>query len=267
MNAQIMVVEDDAVTRMTLVHVLRQAGYQVTEAADGETAIELLEQNTFAVVVTDIAMGLVDGMEVLHAARRQPYLPEVIVLTGHGSFDTAVLAVKEDAFDYLVKPATREMLVDCVERALDRHLTTSHLRTAARHLATAFAPEQQRPAGAASEPAEQAVPRDHEPFFAAIGALSIGATRRDILFVGRPILLTPIEYIVLRYLAERPNQLCLSRDIVTVSHEIVVDDDTEAQTLIKPHIHNLRKKLAPEYFVTERGTGYRLVNPADPPEP
>ncbi len=262
MKAHLLVVEDDATTLLSFVYRLRYAGYQVTEASDGEMAITLLEDGNFDVVITDIILGSVDGMEVLHVARQQAYSPEVIVLTGHGSFDTAVLALREGAFDYLVKPCTSEQLLVSVERAAQQHHSNQQVRAAARTLATALygTSLEKREAPIIGQIAGAALPATRDPASITIGDLIIGPTRMAVLFQGQRVRLTPTEYAVLRYLAEHVGQLCSSHDIIRTTHQYTVDD-AEAQALVKPHIFNLRKKLAADYLLTERGIGYRLVDP------
>lgn len=261
MHTSILIVEDDAISRITLVHLLRHSGYAVFEAASGEDAIVLLNSAQFEVVVTDISLGVVDGMEVLRAARQRSYRPEVIMLTGHASLDTAVEALRIDAFDYLVKPVTSDTLLGSVQRAVARHRKNAQLQAAARTLYFTFASEVRAAFGYDMLAAGAAAHPDHDAFVLTIGALTIGASRRSVTFRGNRVQVTPTEYAVLRYLAEHPERLCLSRDIVAVSHRVQVRHDGEAQALVKPHIHNLRKKLAPEYLITERGCGFRLVNP------
>lgn len=265
MQAHLLLVEDDPTTRLSFVYRLQYAGYEVTQAPDGETALTLLEENAFDVVITDIMLGGVDGMEVLHAARLQSYRPEVIVLTGHGSLDTAVQAVREDAFDYLVKPCSLEQLLGCVAKAVDRHRSEQQVRAAAQTLLTVLYGEQEPrfiphlPAlpGPLPDRSSSTPPSTTQ---ITIGALVVGVTRKQVTFAGQPVQLTPTEYAILRYLAEHAGHICFYHDIVRSTHRIVADD-IDVQALLKPHISNLRKKLSPEYLITERGSGYRLVNP------
>ncbi|NJN66335.1 MAG: response regulator transcription factor [Chloroflexaceae bacterium] len=267
MIERILLVEDDETMRRSFLYLLKQANYQVREATDGETALELLTAESFDVVVTDIVMGEVDGMKVLHVARQQPYRPEVIVLTGHGSFETAVMAVREGAFDYLVKPCDSNQFRETVARALQRHRAEQQVRNATRDLVAALYGDVPLPPPQPHKPDHPppALAADEQPPPSpsmTIGALAIGPTRRDVTFAGRTVYLTCTEYKLLCYLARYLGQLCTSPDIVRTTHQIEADE-TEAQALVKPHIHNLRKKLHPSYFVTERGTGYRLVVPDD----
>lgn len=257
MQTNILVVEDDDVTRLTLVHRLRYAGYTVTEASSGEAAIDLLEGRQFNVVVTDILLGGLTGMDVLRVARSQPYRPEVIVLTGHGSFDTAIISVKEHAFDYLIKPAAGDLLLKTVEQAAVHHHSQTQLYAAARVLIAAALTDALPTVPRSADTTRMAT----ELVPIAIGALRIGNNRNQVSFRDQPVKVTAIEYAILRFLAERATRVCLSRDIVAVSHQLYDIGDVEAQTILKPHIYNLRRKLAAEYIVTERGCGYCLIDP------
>jgi DNA-binding response OmpR family regulator len=246
----ILLVEDDASARMTLAIGLRGAGYRVTEAADGKIAIDLLEQETFTLVLTDLVLGEVSGIEVLYTARMQPYCPLVILLTGHGSLDSALAAFRNGAYDYVLKPCAPDHLLHVVAGAVRRHTLEGQMRESVR-----FMYGQLHEVLGCLKSATSATPAGPLQ----IGGLRIGATRRDVTFHGQPVTLTPIEYALLRCLAETPGQTRTYREIVRQTHQTDLSE-SEAQTLIRPHVHHLRTKLATDYLVTERGIGYRLVD-------
>lgn len=265
MNAHILVVEDDHDARNTLAYLLKYTGYQVTQAADGETAIDLLEKAVFDVVLSDIVLGEVSGMEVLQAARKQPYVPEVILLTGHASLDTAILAVRQEAYDYLLKPCMDDDLLSCVEAAVQRHLAERQVRDATHKLITALSVQAASESRAKEEPQPQpmsAAQQQRGVYPMHIGNLSIGNSRYKVFFKGTPLQITLIEYDLLHYLAETPGQPRAYGDIVRHTHKIDCND-AEARTLLSPHLRNLRKKFDPTYLVTIRGTGYMLTNPEE----
>lgn len=279
MKAHILLVEDDLRMRRALDSWLKRAGYQVTQVADGETAVELLEAKTFAVVVTDMVMGDVDGIEVLHTARLQPYRPQVILLTGHGTLETAISAFRQGAFDYLLKPCDDDDLLTTIERALQQHHSEHQLIDAATTLFPSMhhrhnnkhpspdtsTPEPELPlvGQPASQPQTQPAPIRSQTI--TIGLLSLGPTRHEVVFRGKPVRLTPIEYAIIQYLAQTPEQVCRCKDIVRHSHGLATDEP-DAQALVRPHIYNLRRKLAAECLVTDRGSGYMLVDPAQEEE-
>ena len=120
-QARVLVVDDDVEIRILLSRHLRRLGYTVEEAGDGEEALALVGKVVPDVVVTDMAMPRLDGLGLLKALQRQdPDLP-VIVLTGHGSFENAIHAMREGVlFDYLLKPLPNLALLEvAVRRALE----------------------------------------------------------------------------------------------------------------------------------------------------
>lgn len=265
MNAHILVVEDDLLTRITLARLIQLAGYQVTQAADGETAIDLLEREVFNVILTDIVMGAIDGIEVLHTARLQPYRPNVILLTGHGTLETAIAALRYGAFDYLLKPCHDEILIASLERGVQHHADEHSIRQAAALIMDYY----QRPSGSQTAADNHILPgptttRKKSLPVIHIGALFLGPTRHEVTFEHRTLQLTPIEFELLRFLAETPGTVRDCRDIVRHTHRFDADE-AEAQMLVKQHIRNLRKKLPGDYLVNMRGIGYKLDAPQNDP--
>lgn len=265
--ATILLVEDDESARRSLAQLMKYAGYHVHEAATGEAAQQLLTNEQFDVVIADIILGggssngLINGIEVLRIARQQLYQPEVIILTGHGSLDTAIMALREGAIDYLLKPCSGTQLRAAVERALHRYRLRQQMRAAAEALATVLYGEDIAPLQSGNPPTATATysqPRE----VITIGVLALGPTRREVSFAGQAVHLTSIEYLLLRYLAHYAGQICSATDIVRFVHGTDCDE-IEARALVKPHIHNLRKKLPASCLVTERGLGYRLIVPDD----
>ena len=120
--ARILIAEDDESLRHLLVRYLTSLGYTVDAFADGAAAVAALGRTRFAVVLTDVIMPGVGGLEVLRAAKEADRQTEVIFLTGAPDLSTTVKALREgDAFDYLVKPFPNvEILRATVERAIER---------------------------------------------------------------------------------------------------------------------------------------------------
>lgn len=259
MKPRILVVEDDPQTRITLTRQLEYAGYYVTHVSDGEAALNLLEKERFDVVLTDMVMGEATGLEVLHAARLQSYRPQVILLTGHGTLETSLSAFRAGAFDYLLKPCEPEDLLVCIANAVQRSNAEQQLREVT-SLLTGQSPSDEYGGGQLVSHAEmpQTNKQGTPPYH--IGTLTIGKTRYEVLFNGSPVRLTPIEYTLLSYMAERKGKVCGFSEIIKHTHGFD-STDIEAQQLLKPHIHNLRQKLSPDYLVSYRGKGYALIEP------
>src|SRR5258706_8225801 len=101
---QILVVDDEANLRRVLTAQLSRDGYEVHSAPDGEAGLALLREHHIDLVITDLRMPKMDGLELLRQAlRTDPELP-VVILTAHGTVDNAVEALKTGAFDYITKP-------------------------------------------------------------------------------------------------------------------------------------------------------------------
>jgi DNA-binding NtrC family response regulator len=119
----ILVAEDEPGVRESLAEVLRDAGYTVHTAVDGRAALAALEEHDFAVVVTDLRMPGADGLAVLRRAREISPQTLVVVMTAHGSVETAVDALRAGATDYLLKPIMMDEILAKVERLLEyRHV-------------------------------------------------------------------------------------------------------------------------------------------------
>src|SRR3989304_3412221 len=117
----ILVVDDDEVTCNLLEEVLAKEGYRVHKALDGREAIQKGDQRAYDVVLTDIKMLDVDGMEVLRAYRQKSPETIIIMMTAFGSIETAIRAIKEGAYDYVSKPFKLEEIKLTIHRALEQN--------------------------------------------------------------------------------------------------------------------------------------------------
>jgi DNA-binding response OmpR family regulator len=263
MDERVLVVEDDDITRRLLASVLADAGYQVTQALDGTVALQLLEQQQFDVVVTDIRMREVDGVAVMNAARSQQMPPEVILLTGHGSLQTAVAALRAGAFNYLLKPCASTELLSNVAEAIRHHVAEQRRLEAMRVIAQEYARIQSNGVPDASPvAAHPGAPSDADLSgrFLNVGALSLDVFRHAAILEGRTLHLTPTEFAFLCCLAETPGRVVSCPEIVRRTHGYDAKD-TEAQVLLRAHVRNLRRKIPASYLITVRSIGYMLVDP------
>ena len=119
-GVKVLIVDDEAVIRKGLRRVMEGRGYQAETSESGFDAIEKLQNAPFNIVITDLKMPGMDGIEVLKAIKiLQPDVP-VIIITGYSTVDTAVDAMKHGAFDYISKPFTPEQMTEMVEKALEQ---------------------------------------------------------------------------------------------------------------------------------------------------
>lgn len=127
--ARILIAEDESNLRLVLQKELERLGYRVQSAPDGEAALRKLEESNVDVLLCDINMPRIDGMEVLRRVHERPNPPEVIMLTGQATVETAVEAMKLGAYDYLTKPySITELDVRVKQAAEKRRLRVDNLR-------------------------------------------------------------------------------------------------------------------------------------------
>jgi DNA-binding NtrC family response regulator len=126
--ASILIIDDEKSIRNVLRDILQHEGYQVEEAPDGEQGIKLFQSKTFDLVLCDIKMPKMDGMEVLQQMMAvNPEIP-VIMISGHGSIENAVEAVKKGAYDFISKPPDLNRLLITLRNALDKNTLVKETR-------------------------------------------------------------------------------------------------------------------------------------------
>ncbi len=123
-RARILIVDDEPAIRLFLEEELSQAGYEVTTAASGEEALARLQKNPVDLILLDLKMGGMDGLQVMAEVSRRPLPPVVILLTAHASLDSAIEAMRRGGHDYLLKPCRTEELLASVERGMARRRAT-----------------------------------------------------------------------------------------------------------------------------------------------
>jgi len=120
MKANILVVDDEPIARQSLSDILRLEGYTVVSVANGELAVEHLRNHSVDVVLLDLKMPGMNGLDVVQVANQIVPDTEIILLTAYGSMETAVEALRQRVHDYLLKPASPNQILESVQRALTR---------------------------------------------------------------------------------------------------------------------------------------------------
>jgi len=139
MTGRVLIVDDEESILITMQAVLERDGYYATTASTGGAALKLLEAETFDVVLVDLHLGDVDGLELVAFLRQQAPDTMAIVLTGYGSLDSAVGALRWGAYDYLTKPSDTDEVLATVSRAMDRRRLGLRLADQMRDLEAAHA--------------------------------------------------------------------------------------------------------------------------------
>ncbi len=254
-NNRILVVDDEPAIRSFLVRVLEHEGYVVEAASDGQAALASLENQPYDLLLTDIKMDHLDGVELLQEARsRFPGLA-VILLTGHATVPSAIVALRAGAFDYLLKPVKNEDIVNAVAAGLherERQQRRDRLEQIAAQFADAVQPDPM--------PAEEVDDR-----LIVSGQLQLDIAAYQAMIANEPLELTPTEFRLLLELAREPG---VARDYIKLVQSACgyTCERHEAREIIGTHVLNLRQKLGikpgnPHYVESVRGVGYRLLPP------
>jgi DNA-binding response OmpR family regulator len=264
-SADILLIDDDIDVCEALSAVLSRSGYRVNTLNDGQQALQMFGSKTIAVptyrvVICDIHLGQIDGLQILELIQTRPNPPAVIFITGYGTLETAIVALRSGAFDYLLKPFQPPELLACVERAINHQLHVQR-QQAAIHSIVAAADQLTQSADAVAEQEAASQERNFpEDRLLTVGDLVIDRYRHVATFRQQHLHLTPIEYTLLVLFADLQGQVVPYTEIVLRTHRSVVGS-AEAQTMLKVHVHNLRQKIDSVYLINVRGVGYMLVAP------
>ncbi len=258
----ILVVEDEAVARRVLHVMLTQAGYDVTSVGSGEEALEQLAAQHFDLLLTDLQLRKVDGVQVMVAARERDPEIEVIILTGYATLQSAIAAVQHGAHNYILKPGNPGEIEQSVADALakrkkrvDQAIWLRRMGESLLRLADST--------GTPTAPASQSgVTHAPEEAFIQLGDLRIDLQRHLVTLAGEPVQLSTGEFDLLVYMAQNGEQVVSPQQIVrnVLGYEATPQ---EARDLIKARIWALRRKIephpdSPTRIVSVRGVGYML---------
>ncbi len=240
MKSNVLVVDDENVARQSLSDILRLEGYNVAAVPGGQAAVEYVRTHPIDLMIVDLRMPGMDGLEVIQVVNQASPDTEVVLLTAHGSMDTAVQALRLRIHDYLTKPAAPAQVIASVKKGL------------ARRNAKLQAKGGVRDAGAEAE--------DRAREFKLTDGTTVDFARRQIRAGRRTERLTPAEGRLLRILMENEGKVFSHRELVL----LVQGYDTsqrEAPEILRPLVSRLRHKLEEfpalcDRVASVRGTGY-----------
>jgi DNA-binding response OmpR family regulator len=232
-NFNILVVDDEPIARQSLSDILRLEGYFVTAIPNGELAVEHVRHYSVDLILLDLKMPGMSGLDVVQVVNQISPDTEIILLTAYGSMESAVHALRQRVHDYLLKPASPLQIIDSVKRGLERR--AAHLRENAE--AVVAIPVQKMADGT-----------------------DIDLMRRVIVSQEFEESLTPAEGHLLKVFLENTGKVFSHRELVLLVQGYDVSQ-REAQEILRPLVSRLRHKLSKfpalyKRIVSVRGTGY-----------
>jgi DNA-binding response OmpR family regulator len=225
-TARILLVDDEQSIQTLLSYPLRKDGYHVTSALDGGEALQRFEEGRFDLVILDLMLPRIDGVEVCRQLRSRSQVP-IIMLTAKGSETDKVAGLEVGADDYITKPFSMREFRSRVKAALRRSRMGGEAAT------------------------EESIES---------GELTIDFERRMVTLGQNEIRVTYVEFEILGALARSPGRV-LTRE--TLLEHVWGDSEYRDPRTVDVHIRHLREKLEsdpkePEYLFTVRGVGYRF---------
>jgi DNA-binding response OmpR family regulator len=259
-KARILVVEDEATTRKAITRALNQMGYQADEATSGGHALDKVSSLSYDLMLLDLRMPGIDGVEVMRRVHKTHPDLLVIVFTAHATVESAIESVRAGAIDYLLKPCS----IRDIEAAISRALQRRQERLRRQHLIQVMADALQ--ALQAEEEQEAVAPAGRLERFLQSGPISLDREKRLVVVSGTgdagstDAELTENEMALLAHLMQHPDTVFSSRDLARSALGYDVGE-FEAQDIVRPHISRLRKKIEPDpahprLIRTLRGKGY-----------
>ncbi|HOC20247.1 MAG: response regulator transcription factor [Chloroflexi bacterium] len=261
-DAHILIVDDETAERVTLGEVLRLESFHVSLAGSGEEALNLLAQGeTFDLVILDLRLPGLNGLQVLERLHKINPETLVILITGYGTLETAIQAMRNGAYDYLLKPCPVEDILATVRRGLSELAQERHRRLLLERLQRTV-----QELASVETPIPQPEAPEEERFLQISGVL-IDRAKHLVTLKNQRIDLTPTEFRLLECLMQRADQVCTPQDLVRCAQGYEADP-WGARSIIRVHIRRLRSKLEPDpehplYIQNVRGVGYTFVTLSD----
>jgi len=266
---RLLLVDDDGVNRYTVSKALQRVGYLVSEANNGEEALERYDKTDFDLVLCEIDLPGMDGIKVLQGIKQASPDAMVVLMTEQAQVETVIQALRHGAQDYLIKPCSSEDIRESVERGIEnarslmrrRRLLDTIERTVselAREVSdtTPAAAHDMEPGAATIR--ERLPPRGNA---ISLGSLSVLPGKYQIVSDAGSVGLTPTEFDLLLYLAAHRSRVVSCQELVREVRGYHAEE-AEAREVIRPHVSNLRRKLNRlgdfDLIVNVRGIGYRL---------
>ena len=254
MKGKIIIVDDEKITRTSLEDILKLEGYQAESFADGKSAIAALTTKTFDLMLLDLKMPGMDGLEVLENLVEKAPDIKVIMLTAHGSLESAIQALRQGAHDYILKPAKPEELIASVNKAITQRHDSERKKLLLAQVEASIQELREADVGENEIEISKTVHL--------IGKnIKIDLDRREIWEVETDkVQLTPTEGKLMQVLLENKGRVLSHKDLVFLVQGYQTTE-WEAPEIMRPLVSRLRRKISKfdggeDWIVNVRGTGY-----------
>jgi DNA-binding response OmpR family regulator len=253
MQGKVLVVDDEQTARDSLADILQLEGCRVQTAANGEQALEWLYQDEFDLMLLDLKMPGMDGLEVLRQAALMCPEMQIILLTAHGSLESAIEALRFGAHDYLLKPCPPDQIIRSVQSGLARRIELAHKRLLLQQLETSV--QQFR-----SSETNEVPLTEKAGFYHLNNGFEFDTNRREAHWNDHSVALTATESKLLKVMLDHRPRVIGHRELVQLVQGYEVNE-WEAPEVLRPLISRLRHKLAgfpggEAWIVNVRGLGY-----------
>lgn len=261
-KTRILIVDDEDTLRTTMEDLLDSEGREIVSAASGEEALAYLEDGTYDLMIVDLIMPGIDGLQVIDVAQKLSPQAKIIMLTAYGTLDSAIQAMRRGATDYLLKPANAPEIEAAVDRALQQRYEEVRRDNLIERIGTAF---DELRGQTPQTGTEQPLPPRRERFLQARGII-IDLQKHIVTMNSQVLDLTPTELRLLSTLIANSDQVMSCRELVFQVQNYETDE-REARSIIRVYIRRLRKKIEPDpaspsYILNVRGAGYMFSTSA-----
>jgi DNA-binding response OmpR family regulator len=259
----VLIIDDEASLRDTLARILNKVGCETRAVEDGYQALNLLEKEKFDLVFLDIRLPEVDGLQVLKEIRQRDQMLPVILLTGYGTLQSAVEALRLEATDYLLKPFDPEVLVARTRMILNEQFKERRKQEIRQQIAELQAELQSLDKETSTDKNNLPPISRPQDRFIKRGRLILDLQARRATFGDNVLDFPPATFDYLVVMAKYSPEIVEYQKLVKEAQDYQVSA-TEARELSKWHIHILRQNLEvnpqkPRQILNVRGVGYRLL--------
>jgi DNA-binding response OmpR family regulator len=254
----ILIVDDEKSIRTVIADTLESQGYPVQTAESPDAALRICEKEIISLALVDLKMpGPMDGLGLLSVIHSRWQQTVIIMMSGYATLDSAIIALREGASDYIIKPTSMSQIVESVERGLAKRRDESRHQQLINQIEVSLCELKREHA---STNADEAGENNR---FVKTSTLTIDRRKRLVVRGIQSVELTATEFDLLDYLARHSDRVVSASELVkaTQGYDLI---DRDARPIVRVHIRRLRQKLEddpdkPQIILNVRGKGYRFA--------